>query len=270
MACDVQPDIPVTIIVVTRNEEARLARCLAALSDFDEVIVVDSGSTDRTADIARLHGAQFIPHEWNGQYPKKRQWCLDHIQTRHDWIFFVDADEVVTRALCDEIRALDFKAAGYFVKGQYFFDGKLLRFGLRNNKLVLIDKYKIEFPVIDDLGLPGMGEIEGHYQPVLKSGYESALLVQLESPLIHYAFDDAAAWNARHARYAAWERGMNARDAWPRDPVAGRALMKKIFRTMPCRGIVAFVHCYIVKGGFLDGVRGFRFAKSRYDYYRLI
>ncbi|MCC7304812.1 MAG: glycosyltransferase family 2 protein [Alphaproteobacteria bacterium] len=262
--------IPVSVIITTRNEERRIGKCLAALGDFDEIVVADSGSTDRTKEIAAEYGATAVNFTWNGAYPKKRQWCLDNLSLKHNWVFFVDADEIITPELVQEIAALDFRAAGYFVRGRYLFSGKTLRHGLSNNKLVLLDRRKVEFPVINDIGLPGMGEMEGHYQPVLKKEYQKERIGQLKNAMLHDAYDDSAQWQARHERYAAWERGMNERRAWPGDPKVLRALLKKIFRALPLRPVIAFLHCYILKLGFMDGAAGFRFAASRYFYYRLI
>ena len=111
--------INVTVVITTLNEQAHLARCLKALINpsqkFDEIIILDSNSTDRTVDIAHEHQVRVESFQWNGQYPKKRQWFLDHIETKHDYIFFVDADEEVTPELIQEIEKLDFKCAGYFV-----------------------------------------------------------------------------------------------------------------------------------------------------------
>lgn len=264
--------IPVSVLVLTRNEAPRIARCLEALQEFDEIIVVDSGSTDNTAQIAEEAGATVEHFSWNGRYPKKRQWCLDNLSLRHDWIFFVDADEVVTPELTLEIRiALASPACvGYFIKGRYVIDGKILRHGLRNNKIALLDRRAMEFPVVDDLDLPGMGEIEGHYQPVPKPDAICDDIGSLRAALLHRAHDDPAAWEARHLRYAAWERGMNARNAWPADPVPWRQVMKRIFRALPGRGIWAFLHCYVWKGGFLDGKQGLILAAGRHRYYRMI
>lgn len=264
------PTIPVSVIVTTKNEEDNIAACLNSLRDFDEVIVVDSASKDRTKKISEELGVSVYNFCWNGLYPKKRQWCLDYISTKHDRIFFVDADEVLSADLCAEIAALDWSCAGYFVQGQYRFDGRLLQHGLRNNKLVLFDKTIIGFPVVDDLGLVGMGEMEGHYQPVCKRGFEGARLGQVKAPLVHAAFEDRHKWQARHERYAQWEAGMNARNAWPKDPVVSRERLKRIFRVLPFRGIAAFVQSYIWKLGFLDGAAGFKFAASRAQYYAMI
>jgi glycosyltransferase involved in cell wall biosynthesis len=262
--------IAVSVIVVTRNEEARIGLCLAALQRFDDIWVLDSASSDHTKDVSYKSGAQVKDFKWNGQYPKKRQWALENLSLKYGRVFFVDADEIVSAALCDEIAALDWVCAGYFVRGLYRFDGQILRYGLSNNKLCLIDRTCIEFPVVNDLGLEGMGEIEGHYQPVLKRGYADAKIGQLQTPMVHEAYEDQAGWEARHQRYAAWEAGMNLRRAWPRDPDFKREILKRIFRAMPMRGAIAFLQSYVFKLGFLDGRAGYEFAKTRMRYYRMI
>lgn len=262
--------IPVSVIIATRNEQPRLARCLAALCDFDEVIVVDSFSTDRTAAIAQEYGARVEMFSWDGRYPKKRQWCLDNLNLKHDWVFFVDADEEVTPELVLAIRRMDRNAAGYFVRGRYDRDGRVLSHGLSNNKLCLFHRHKMMFPVVNDLDIPGMGEIEGHYQPVLKSGHEMERIGQMPGYLIHHALDDAAGWEERHGRYAMWEAYMIARDAYPADPSRVRQAMKTLFRRLPGRGVVAFVHSYIIKRGFKDGGDGLALARGRYRYYRAV
>jgi glycosyltransferase involved in cell wall biosynthesis len=263
-------NIPISVIVVTKNEEARIAACLEALEPFDEIIIVDSDSQDHTREIAAQMGARVESFKWNGQYPKKRQWVLENISIKHDFVFWVDADEIVTQPLIEELSIADFRAAGYFVRGQYIFENRPLKFGLQNNKLALMNRHKIEFPVVNDLDIPGMGEIEGHYQPVLKAEYKGEGIAQIHAPLLHDAYADERGWNARHERYAAWEREMDARKAWPEDVNGMRRLLKRSFKAMPCRGLIAFLHCYIWKRGFLDGARGFRFANSRRQYYRMI
>lgn len=95
--------LAVSVFLITKNEEARLARTLAALSWADQIVVVDSGSTDRTVEIARAAGADVHHREWTGYGPQKV-----HAEglCRHPWMLNVDADEVVTPALADEIAAV--------------------------------------------------------------------------------------------------------------------------------------------------------------------
>lgn len=262
--------IPVSVIVVTKNEERNLPACLEALERFDDVWVVDSNSTDQTCTLAEKYGARVENFSWGGRYPKKRQWCLDHLPLKYEHVFFVDADEVVPPVLVDEIAELDWRAAWYFVPGRYVFNGRALKHGLRNNKLVLFDRGKIAFPVVDDLDIDGMGEIEGHYQPVLKPGYESEKTGQLRNALLHAAYENEQSWQSRHKRYALWEAGMNRKKAWPVDPQPWRQFLKTLFRAMPLRSVAAFIHCYIFRLGLLDGAAGYRFACSRAQYYRMI
>ena len=259
----------VSVVVVTKNEAPRIERCLGALSAFDDVWVVDTGGCSKTREIAENAGAQFFDFVWNGQYPKKRQWCLENLALKYEWVFFVDADEILTASLKHELAHLDFAddMAGYFVSGRYAMEGKILRFGLRNNKICLFHKGRMGFPELDDLKLPGMGEIEGHYQPVLKPDFASGKIGALKNSLLHDAFEN---WEARHKNYALWERGMNEGDLWPRDPDAFRQGLKVLFRALPFRPQIAFLHCYILKLGILDGVAGYRFALSRYRYYAMI
>lgn len=262
--------IPISVIIVTKNEALRIVVALDSVSNFDDVWVVDSESHDATQEIALKHHAQVIRYRWNGQYPKKRQWALENCALKYDRIFFVDADEIVTPQLASEIASLNWHCAGYFIKAQYISGSKVLRYGLQNNKLCLFDRRKIEFPLVDDLDIEGMGEIEGHYQPVLKTVYKNEKLGQLRTPMLHDALNNAQAWQARHLRYARWEADMNKKNAWPPDPKIWRQALKIIFRNMPLRDYAAFIQSYIFALGFLDGRAGYEFAKRRSMYYRMI
>ncbi|MCB1559447.1 MAG: glycosyltransferase family 2 protein [Alphaproteobacteria bacterium] len=264
--------IPVSVLVVTKNEEARIADCLRALQDFGEVIIVDSHSKDQTCCEAAKNGARVVSFQWNGQYPKKRQWCLDHLELKFDWVFFVDADEIVSTVLIDEIRSLflehEPEEAGFFITGRYQIGGRLLRFGIPNNKIALFHKSKMKFPVVDDLDLLGMGEIEGHYQPVCleKDGKIGAL----RSYLVHLALEDERAWAFRHEKYAMWEAGMNRKQAWPQDPVRWREIVKSFLRRSRYRAEIIYFLGYFLRFGFLDGKAGLKLATFKYKYYRRI
>src|SRR6476659_20271 len=96
--------LPVSVIVPVRNESRNLPRCLESLRQMGEVYVIDSNSTDSTAEIARSHGAKVVQFRYQGGWPKKRQWAMDSLPLAHDWIFLIDADEALTPELEEEIR----------------------------------------------------------------------------------------------------------------------------------------------------------------------
>lgn len=273
------PCIPVSVVVPTKNEERRIGPCLDHLHRVQNVFVVDSNSTDNTATIAQGYtNVRLVPFQWDGRYPKKYQWCLDTLPLSHDWVLFVDADERIPPQLIDEIATL-FKTsqdtrAGYFIRAHYKWGEagreRILRYGLTNNKLCLINRHKMEFPVIHDLDIEGMGEIEGHYQPVLKDNYKDHIIGQLKTPMIHDCTGPYDHWLERHKRYAKWEAEMDARRAWPQEDRRRRRWIKRAFKSLPFRPVLAFMQCYILKLGFVDGALGLHFARSRARYYKMI
>lgn len=260
--------LPASVIVMTKDEEANIAKCLCSVRDFDEIFVVDSGSRDRTCAIAAEMGATVVDFRWNGRYPKKKQWCLDELPFRHDWVLYVDADEEVTPELTEEIgRVLAGPPphAGYFVGYDYVFLGHVLHHGHRVYKLVLLNRHKARFPERDDLDVANMWEVEGHYQPQVE-GTTGVLRRRMRhddhATLYHY-FE-------RHNRYSDWEATLRARGTLLREAEAqptGRRALKAIFARMPVKGLVAFLHSFVLKGGFLDGRAGFHYAIARGFYY---
>ncbi|MEI8395849.1 MAG: glycosyltransferase family 2 protein [Rhodospirillaceae bacterium] len=267
----VRGSIPVSVIVMTRNEADNIVACLSGLSRFDEVFVVDSNSTDGTVALAASMGARVVPFTWNGRYPKKKQWCLNHLPFRHDRVFFVDADERVLPALADEIEALMVrgpKRAGYFVTARMSFDGHRLRFGHHNCKLALFDRKRGHFPECPDLDVTTMWEVEGHYQPTIDGPTE-----RLTAYMLHEDGKPVSAWFERHELYADWEAtlgfdGRLYRLASAEPPL--RRLLKRAVQRLPLRPLLAFLHSYVWRLGFLDGSAGYRYAKARGWYYRLI
>ena len=262
------PKCPVSAIVLTRNEERNISACLRSLTDFSQVFVVDSGSTDDTTGIATEMGAIVVPFEWDGRYPKKKQWCLDHLAFSHDWVIYVDADERVTPSLTSEISRVvrsEPAEAGFFVQYDYVFMGRVLRHGLQARKLVLLNRTKARFLDYDDLDVKNMWEVEGHYQPQVNGSVGT-----LVNRMIHHDADDLYDYFHRHNRYSDWEavlrlRGKYVNPGEPHPPL--RKMMKAAFDLLPLKGMIVFVYSYLVRLGFLDGSAGFHFAMAKAFYY---
>lgn len=282
-AVETTPPIPVSVVIIARTCAAVLPACLAALPRFAEVFVVDSHSTDGTPDVAAAWGARVVPFRWNGAYPKKKQWCLDHLPFAHDWVLFVDADERLTPELVVEIAALMERGparAGYFITGRPVFFGTPLRFGAVNRKLALLDRRRARFPDCPDLDLPGLslpglegagsgmvgtGEVEGHYQPALDGPAG-----RLRHHLWHGDALPPALWFGRHNRYSDWEAALAAAGrtaAMRTGETPGRRWLKRLFATLPLRPLAVFLHSYGLRLGCLDGRAGFDYALARAFYY---
>ncbi len=260
--------IPVSVIVMTRDEAANIVACLDSVRDFAERVVVDSASGDGTAELAAAAGARVVPFHWNGRYPKKKQWCLDTLTLAHDWVLYLDADERMTPELTAEIAALMTagpRHAGYYISGRMRFIGRRLRFGARNHKLALLDRRHARYPDCPDLDVAAMWEVEGHYQPRLGGSAG-----RLQAPLLHEDAKPLFAWLERHNRYSDWEatlRNDGRLQAMAEGESRWRRLLKRLLDRAPARPLLVFLHSYLWRLGVLDGRAGFHYALARAFYY---
>ena len=258
--------IPVSVLVQTKNEEKGILRCLAALKDFDEVIVVDSNSTDRTAELARTAGATVINFTWNGRFPQKKQWQLTRVDTRNEWLLMLDADEFPTPELTRELRSIAEDPAetrvAFDLPVAYHFAGAVLRHGHRVVKRSFLRKGRNAFRNIDLLHLPGMGEVEAHYQPE-----PSGAVGRTTALLVHHDADPVRTWFDRHNRYSDWEAFIRTRPA-TRDAVRGsKSSQGRRFDAVPLKPLVFFLYSYVLRRGFLDGRAGLDYALALSAYY---
>ena len=260
--------LPISVVIPVRNEAANLGRCLEALGhDFAEVLVVDSHSSDATCDIAISHGARVVQFEWNGQFPKKRNWVLRHVALAGAWVLFLDADESVTDEFKEEIARVlpGSTVTGFWLAYRNSFMGKWLRFGDRFSKLALIRKGAGEYERIDDQGWSDL-DMEVHEHPVLNGP-----VGRIRSPILHRDFKGMDAYRRRHASYATWEAQRFLalrRVGWER--LTARQRLK--YRLLDSRllGPLYFVATYALKLGFLDGRAGLLFAWHKMRYFLMV
>lgn len=258
--------IPITVLVQTRNEEAGILACIEGLSSFDEVIVVDSNSSDRTCEIAASAGAKIVEFTWNGDYPKKKQWELDNVFTRNEWILFIDADEIPNDHLLSSINGIDFEnishVAAFDLKLDYVFNGKILKHGHKVVKRALVHRNRVKFPTINDLASPGMGELEGHYQPEAFGDVNA-----LDGAILHDDKDPIGTWFERHNRYSDWEAYLRINPETKRQIAIYRSKQGRLFDRVPLKPLVFFLYAYLFKQGFRDGRNGFDYAFALSSYY---
>ena len=118
--------VPVSILVPIKNEAENLPRCLASVGRADVVFVIDSQSSDRSRRIAQEHGAQVVKCEFNGTWPKKKHWALEHLPFRSEWTFILDANKVLPAGLGGGISRRD-RERGVPDQPRFMFMGRRLR-----------------------------------------------------------------------------------------------------------------------------------------------
>jgi len=260
--------IPASVVIMTKNEASNIFKCLDVRQFFEEVIVVDSNSTDATKEIAEALGVRVIDFSWNGTYPKKKQWILDNVNTAYDWILHLDADEEVTEEFCEEIQNFLEKDSENFVacrlRVSYHFMHKELKHGQQVRKTAFVKKGYCHYPVLNDLSSTGIGEVEGHYQPII-----SGPVYNLAIPIVHADAEFIESWMFRHVKYAEWE-SLVSTDRGLREEVAkSKDRLPKLFLRVPFRSLFLFTYSYFLKFGFLDGRVGLDYAFSKAWYYWL-
>ena len=254
-------------VVLTLNEEFGLDRALRSLSWCDEILVVDSGSTDNTQVVAEKFGARFVQHIQNPPFliTEQRNWALDHGGLQSDWVFFLDADEEVSSSLAQKIsmsiNSPDSPEA-FELTPRYWFLGQWLKRtqGYPNWHPRLVKRSSVYF--------------EGGVWETFSAG---SRVGRLHYPYEHYAFskgfDD---WLERHRRYASWDAEQivdyltsSSKTSTIKRWRYLRLLMSRLwFLRPPFR----FIQKYILQFGFLEGWQALIFSlmMSFYDFMTVV
>lgn len=249
--------VPVSVVILTKNEEADLPACLNGLASCSDVHVVDSGSSDRTVELAKARGAKCYVNSFKS-FGDQRNWSLDNCETQNEWVLFIDADEIVTTEFLEEIarvvRDSDDSIAGYYCCWKTMLFGCWL-------------KYSDSFPRWQ-LRLVRLGRVRfvdfGHGQ---KEGECRGALGYIESPYLHYSFSKGwSYWFDKHNRYASLEAAerllgeIEWREVFGKHTSLRNRSLKLLLSRVPGWPVGRFIHSYFISFGFLDGRAGFHFA----------
>ncbi len=265
----------VSVLILTKNEERHIERCLASISSFaTRVLVVDSGSTDRTVELARAGGAEVLENPWLN-YATQMNWGIDHVHSESEWVMRLDADEYVTPALADEIRNkladLPSSVEGVYVSRRMTFMGRTIRWGgvfpIRVLRLFRNGKGRCENRWMDEhILVPGDTE-------------------EFQGELIDDNHNSLAWWTEKHNSYSNREVVdlLNLEHGFmPHETVADlrkgqqagvkRWLKESVYARLPVGGRAAlyFFYRYIVRLGFLDGREGTAFHVLQGFWYRYL
>lgn len=252
--------VPVSVVIPTKDEERNIEACIASVAWADEIIVFDSYSTDQTLALAEKCGARIVQRKFD-TFAVHKNWALENIDFRHDWILLLDADERITDPLAAEIREAVADAdgpAGWYIARRNMFCGKWMRHGgvypdynlrlLRRGKAHYEDRVVHEHMILD-------GE----------AGYFKNHLLHEDDKGIERYFD-------RHNHYTTLEaveilraRNRNTGERlggslWSTGPERRRWLKNFAQRYLPFRPVFVFLYMYFLKLGILDGRMGLRYC----------
>jgi glycosyltransferase involved in cell wall biosynthesis len=256
-----------SILILTLNEEINLPACLQAVSWCDDIIVLDSFSMDRTREIAEKKGARFYQRKFDN-FANQRNYALENIPFKHEWIFHLDADEIVTQELIKEIRETieHPQYDAYRIPSKIMLYGKWLRYsGMYPNYQVRLSRH----PVF-------RFRQSGHGQ---KEDIESTKIGTLKNHYLHYSFSKGFEdWFEKHNRYSSMEAVESLRHIreerikWQEllsgDASKRRKALKEISYRLPVRPLFRFLYMYVFRLGFLDGYAGLTYCSllSVYEY----
>ncbi|MDE5094890.1 MAG: glycosyltransferase family 2 protein [Trichodesmium sp. St11_bin5] len=275
----ISPKIPVSVLIPAKNEEKNLPACLESVAIADEIFVVDSQSSDQSTEIVESYGANLVQFHFNGTWPKKKNWSLENLQFRNEWVLIVDCDERITSKLWDEIdRAIqDPNYNGYYINRKVFFLGKWIRHGGKypDWNLRLFKHKEGCYENLKTESVQNIGDNEVHEHVILtgNAGY-------LKNDMLHEDFRDLFCWIERHNRYSNWEaqvyynvltgQGDNETIGGSLfgDAVKRKRFLKKIWVRLPFKPFLRFILFYFIQLGFLDGKAGYIYGRllSQYEY----
>jgi glycosyltransferase involved in cell wall biosynthesis len=258
--------VPVSVLIPIKNEAENLPRCLACVQWADEIFVVDSQSTDNSAEVAERHGAKVVQFEFNGTWPKKKNWALEHLPFKNDWVFILDADEVLPAEagveIANAIRTAS-AIAGYWINRRFFFLGRWLRYSYYPNWNLRLFRHSLGRYERLTIAETRSGDNEVH-EHVIVEGPTG----RMQSEIDHYAFPSIEVFIEKHNRYSNWEARVSAdkflhssSDELSAAPVERRRRLKMLSHRLPFRPLLRFLYIYVWQKGFLDGRDGYYFAR---------
>jgi glycosyltransferase involved in cell wall biosynthesis len=258
--------VPVSVIVPIKNEAGNLPRCLDSIRWADEIFVVDSQSTDASVEIAQQHGAQVVQFQFNGTWPKKKNWALENLPFRNEWVFILDADEVLPPEAEQEFAKAIAEAgetAGYWINRRFMFMGKWLRHSYYPNWNLRLFRHSLgRYEKLTEADTrSGDNEVHEH---VIVRGATGRLRCEMD----HYAFPSVEVFIEKHNRYSNWEARVSADRQLAGSgaqissgQVERRRNLKQFSQRLPFRPLLRFLYIYVWQKGFLDGREGYYFAR---------
>lgn len=271
IATDSKPEtasLPLSIVILAKNEENNIARCVDALRWCNDVIVVDDQSTDKTAEIAKACGAQVVQHKFES-FAKQRNWTMREGIAKHAWVLHLDADEVLTPGFRDEVIRKVLNADNHVVAFT------LCRKTMMDNRWL---RFSDGFPVwIMRIVRNGVVEFQDSGHGEVAVPHVAGTIDRIREPILHYPFSKGLEdWINRHNRYSTREalleashQAVSVSSVFSIDRAKRRLAIRNLARRTGLRGVLRFFYQYVLTLGFLDGRRGLKFCAlmSTYEWW---
>ena len=249
----------ISVLIPVRNEKANIVACLESVRWADEIVMVDSGSTDGTIELAEKLGARVVQFRWNGKFPKKKNWALENVPWKNDWVLILDADERITPELAAEIQdeLKNPRADGYFINRRFIFLGQWIRHcGYYPSWNLRLFRRRLGRYEQMHAGDTASGDNEVH-EHIIVNGASA----RLRNDMMHYAYPDIYTWMEKHNRYSNWEAEVEVRGDQRGKNISSRRRLRMWSRRLPFRPTLRFIYSYFFKLGFLDGRAGYMFCR---------
>lgn len=255
-------------MIFTKDEEVHLPSCLASLQWCDDVIVIDSFSTDRTLALCKDTGVRVYQRAFDG-FGSQRNWALENVQARHEWILILDADERVPPEMVDELRdtlrTAPESVAAFRIARRFHMWGRWLRYSslyptyvvrlVRRGRVKYVNRGHAETQVVD-------GETQHLRSDLIDENVKG----------LDEWFERQNRYSSREAQFELEQEGQPWRfaEVASGDPLLRRAALKRLAARVPGRPLWYFLHSYVLRGGFRDGYDGLVFCLMKSLYQAMI
>jgi len=258
-----------TIAIPCKNSGEKLRQCLKHMGEgfAKKIVIIESENNIRSNQIANEFGADLLHFNWDGHYPKKRNWFLLNHKPSTKWVLFLDDDEWLTEkakeALMEALNKTSYQ--GFWLKYSIYIGGEKLSFGYPLYKLALFKTDAGLFEKLEEDHWSNL-DMEIHEHPIL-DGPVGKLNTEIE----HLVDLDQIDWKVKHEKYAAWEakRYFQLKQTKSKILTPVQKIKYFILQT-PFSGMIFFIGSYLIMGGILDGRKGFKYAYMKAEYFQNI
>lgn len=256
----------ISVVVLTKDEEADLPRCLQSLMWCDDIHVLDSGSVDRTLAIATMHGARTRLHPFES-FGQQRNYALENLDIRHQWVLFLDADEAVTnsfyKVMVSAVSNAGGDVAGFYCCWKMMLEGRWLK---------RCDNFpKWQFRIVRQ-GYARFKDFgHGQKEDILKGAAH-----YLKEPYLHFGFSKGwHQWIERHNKYSTLEAQARLTmcppffDVFAKHQSTRNTALRCWLTKVPFWPVLRFIHAYLIRFGFTEGIPGLIYCANM-GYYEFL